>query len=202
MVEALEAFYSVNFYNIPELVRTIENWRGSTDAAPLYKKLDGILEIGQATIQIAFPVQREVIDGAIRTVDVHMKHPTIPPHKVSVFATSFVNYGITRALAMLVKGYCNEATLVDGICAFPCFSRGWRQKCQVGDYRLPLDLSTGMGEPINNALERPAGFCSRSLNPSIKLARLKETCAEVLLNSTIEDDDERMSVKGCKEVRN
>lgn len=194
----------------------------------LHTKLDGVLEIGRSTIQIAFPVPRSITDGPIRTVDIYTKHPgELFSHIIPVFATSFINYGATRALALLVKQHCSGSSLEDGICWVPCFNRGWRQRCRVGTsfkshgcYEIEsssqkrVDVQRNVlcnstepqsddivVEPIDNVLERVSGYCSLTLNPAIQLARLREMCAEVQLNSTITSDVERMSIKGCNEVR-
>lgn len=203
IIEALDTFHSVNYINIPELVNAAESCKGLSMVPDLYKKLDGVIHIGRNTIEIAFPVPRPITEGAIRTVDIQMKHPLIPPHSISLFSTSFVNYGAVRALALLTKRHCSETVLDHGICWHPCFNRGWRQKCHIGyRFRLPRSgtIDEEIVEPLDNALERPAGFCSPSLNPAIQLARLRDTCNEVQLNSTIQNDFERMSVIGCTEV--
>ncbi|XP_055388935.1 putative nucleoside-triphosphatase [Condylostylus longicornis] len=201
ITEALDAFFSINYENIPALVNATEGSNGAV-VPELYKIFDGILEIGKATVQVAFPVPHPITDGPIRTTDIQLKHPTIPPHSISLFATSFSNYGTTRALSMAVKRYCTEERLKRGVCLFPCFNPEWRQKCQIGNaFELDLNSSRKLIEPVDNALERPAGFCSLQLNPAIQLARLRGICEEVRLNSTSESDFDRVKIGTCQEIR-
>lgn len=145
------------------------------------QKLAGILEVGGASMQVVFPVENEIRDGPLGTLDLthggrFLKREMFPKmtEPFNVFGTSYMNLGINRALALLQKQYCEKEpnANIDGRCYFPCFNVGWRQECKPGSPKLrqlktendglsnfEMD-STGIIRIMENQLLDTAHFCS------------------------------------------
>lgn len=236
-VEAVEAFHAVNFYHL-RFREEQKNVMGSLKP----QELVGVLDIGASTLQLAYPVKEPVRGGAVRTVDVVLQTPLNAPqllfnteglghgnaspvssdnNAIPLFATSFVNYGVKRALALLVKQYCKNAgsiqlrvgpervlkvvtPLRNGTCHFPCFLRGWKQDCRIGNNMVLTANQHNRGprysvRVLGNALTRPAAFCSVSHNPAIRLARLRENCKSVGLSPKL-NDSARTEIPHCHSV--
>lgn len=103
------------------------------------QRLAGILEVGGASMQVVFPVENQIRDGPLGTLDLtregrFLKREMFPKmtEPFNVFGTSYMNLGINRALALLLKMYCEENATADRRCYFPCFNKGWRQVCIPG----------------------------------------------------------------------
>lgn len=93
-------------------------------------------------MQVVFPVENRIHNGPLGTLDL-TKHnrflrqdlfPTMG-EEFNVFGTSYMNLGINRALALLLKQYCQRRRSAGGRCKSPCFQRGWRQTCVPGTPR-------------------------------------------------------------------
>lgn len=121
------------------------------DPAKGKEKLAGILEVGGASMQVVFPVENQIQNGPLGTLDLthesrgFLKREMFPKmnEPFYVFGTSYMNLGINRALALLQKQYCEKEkeANVDGKCFFPCLNVGWKQECIAGPPR-PRQLKT------------------------------------------------------------
>jgi hypothetical protein len=150
------------------------------------KDLVNILEVGGASMQVVFTVEKQVSDGKLTTVnliqnDKFLRKDMFPPSMkdFNVFGTSYLNLGNNRALALLLKQYCEKNTTPKGKCYFPCFHKGWKQTCIPGtprrrkDFnsstqRSPLEMdSSGRVIMDGNYLLDVAQFCNIN-NPLLK----------------------------------
>lgn len=133
-------------------------------------------------MQVVFPVDNQIRDGPLGTLDLTLDGRflkreifTKMTELFNVFGTSYMNLGINRALALLLKMYCEdpENQKKEGRCYFPCFNSGWRQVCVPGGPIRREFKAEGDGSSIfetdasgrvlmdGNDLLDTANFCSR-----------------------------------------
>lgn len=153
-----------------------------TDPVSGKKRLAGILEVGGASMQVVFPVENQIRDGPLGTLDLtldgrFLKREMFPKmtEPFNVFGTSYMNLGINRALALLQKMYCEDPMNQnsDGRCYFPCLNVGWRQVCVPGSPKRRELKTKGDGLSMfetdtsgrvlmdGNHLFDTANFCSK-----------------------------------------
>ncbi|CEM06373.1 unnamed protein product [Vitrella brassicaformis CCMP3155] len=122
----------------------VENDRKITMPANLQPV--GMMEIGGASAQIAFPytgqrssIHQGLLDTGYVNRGVDRRNAMVPylREDIPIFATSFMNLGINRARAIVIKVACSNMKFRQGpnkeVCVHPCFNENWEQPCAAGD---------------------------------------------------------------------
>lgn len=182
------------------------------------RRLGGILEVGGASMQVVFPVENQIHNGPLGTLDLtknnrFLRRDLFPSmvEEFNVFGTSYMNLGINRALALLLKQYCQKQKPADGRCKSPCFQRGWRQTCVPGTPRVrskkpqspdesPFELDEE-GRVImegNNLLD-VANYCRKN-NPLLRNITPRSDCRRAGFNLNFADVNSRAQIHDCIEI--
>ncbi|XP_053990763.1 putative nucleoside-triphosphatase [Hylaeus volcanicus] len=182
------------------------------------KDLVNILEVGGASMQVVFTVQKNTSDTKLLTLDLledekFLKKDMFPSSMkdFDVFGSSYMNLGNNRALALLLKQHCQNNTTPEGKCYSPCFHKGWKQTCIPGTPRRRKDFTNSTeGSPLEmdslgrvimdgNYLLEVAQFCNTD-DPLLNQTIPRENCIRAGFDLDKTTLEEKAQIDGCVEI--